>query len=655
MKKRGLSVFLLLAILLTGLIPGSIVFAAEDELRNVSKGCSYTAPQPYIQDAANYEPNNYRHKNYKELTDGVYGSSTGGAEWYAFWGASKYDVTVDLGKVYTDIARVAVQVGKKDDWGIVLPKSITVSGSADNKNFTPLGTLKDTASDSGQAYHTYEADVTGEYRYIRFEITSSGTFTFVSEVEVFCGYLSSFGVKEGYGWYLEDGAMYGVSEKTDVSALSDIVNTMAGVKLTTADGKEKVSGNLATGDIITKYDQTGNTVLQTYTVVIDGDVSADGKINISDYVLLKRYVMLTYTLDSVQLLAADADRSGKINVADYSLVKRHALSTHNLYEKYEPEVEKDGRGDVTEEFKKMDTTDNIDTLTSHEMTLKRNSATEYGITCQTEGGSLYLTLHKTSWGTFNLGKWEFTEKGTTHRFVSDSTDWEYVYRVGKKKGEWQWSGGNHDNEQMVSLKLYDGKTNKEITLAVGQSVSLQNLKIVETTQLYWGDAANGYSEDEHYANAVRTYTIVGPQITLAVDYEYLKDAYYGISYTCMFPINKKYGLYCAFLDGEELLSVVETLKVGAADYSGKQYDGNAADRCIMWGYDGMEKYKFDVRVLTPETSCNNYDNNMQVSFWDMNTTSNKLYFSKWDSRDKDVVKAGSTIHTECRWTFYIDD
>ena len=201
----------------------------------------------------------------------------------------------------------------------------------------------------------------------------------------------------------------------------------------------------------------------------------------------------------------------------------------------------------------------------------------------------------------------------------------------------------------------EGMTDKEITLSVGQSVTVKNLKIVEKTQLYWGDAANGYSEDEHYANAVRTYTIVGPQITLAVDYEYLKDAYYGISYTCMFPINKKYGLYCAFLDDEELLFVAETLKVGAADYSGKFYQGHAADRCIMWGYDGMEKYKFDVRVLTPSTSCNNYDNKMQVAFWDMNTTTNKLYYSKWDGGADDMMKAGSTLHTECQWTFYIDD
>ncbi len=653
MKKRFFCLFLLLAVLVTGLVPGLVV-VAEEGLRNVSKGCSYTSTAPYVVDAHKYT-GNYRNKNYTELTDGVYASSSGGSEWYAFNGASTYEVVVDLGKTYTDIARVNVQVGRMDSWGIILPKSITVAGSTDNKTFTELGTLKDTAKDPDQAYHDYTADVTGAYRYIRFKITSAGAFTFISEVEVLCGYLSTFDVKAESGWFVKDTFLYGIPEKTDLSVLVQNANTMNGVKIIGANGKEKTSGTLASGDQIQKYNQAGDKVEYTYTVIIDGDMNSNGKMDTADYVLLKRSVLGTFKPDDLQKTVGDVDRNGKINVADFTLVKRHVLGTFDLYEKYEPVVEKDGRGDVTDEFKKMDTTDNIDTLTSHDMVVKRNSATEYGITCQTEGGSLYLTLHKTSWGTFNLGKWEFTEAGKTHRFVSDSTDWEYVYRVGSKKGIEQWSGGNHDNEQMTSFQLFDGMTDKEITLSVGQSATVKNLKIVEKTQLYWGDAANGYSEDEHYANAVRTYTIVGPQITLAVDYEYLKDAYYGISYTCMFPINKKYGLYCAFLDDEELLFVAETLKVGAADYSGKFYQGHAADRCIMWGYDGMEKYKFDVRVLTPSTSCNNYDNKMQVAFWDMNTTTNKLYYSKWDGGADDMMKAGSTLHTECQWTFYIDD
>lgn len=651
--KKILSIVLLIATVFTSfaIVPASA--ANDDGLRNVSKGCSYTASAPYTTDANKYT-GNYRNKNYTELTDGAYGKSVDGSEWYGFNGKSEYFITIDLGKTYSDLARVKVQCGKQDSWGIVLPAEITVWGSVDGKTFTQLGTLTDQTGGNG-VNHDYQSDIAGEYRYIKILIKPDGAFCFVSEVDVLCGYVDTVSFSKGNG-YVEGKEIFGYAEKTEISQMLANMTSSAGVKIFDKSGKEKTAGIIANGDVIKKYDKEGKNVLNEYTVILDGDITCDGKVNAVDYVKAKRFVLKAQTLSDLEKKAADANRNGKVDAVDYAQIKSHVLKTFNLYKKYEPVIEHDGRGDVTDEFKKMDTSDNIENYTSYDMTLKRNSQTEYGITCKYEGGSLYMTLHKTSWGTFNLGKWEYTEAGgTKHQFVSDSTDWEYVYRVGKTTSQWQWSGGNHDNEQMDTLQFFDGVSGKEISLNVGQAATIKNLKIVETTRLYWGDAANGYSEDEHYANAVRTYTIVGPQIKLAVDYEYIKDACYGLSYTCMFPINKKYGLYCAFLDDEELLFVAETLKTGAADYSGKQYSGNAATRCVIWGYGGREKYKFDVRVLTPATSCNNYDNNFKVSFWDMNTTSNKLYFSKCDGRAKDVVKAGSTIHTECMWTFYIDE
>lgn len=651
--KKILSIVLLLATVFTSfaIVPASA--ANDDGLRNVSKGCSYTASAPYTTDANKYT-GNYRNKNYTELTDGKYGKDPVGAEWYAFNGKSEYFITIDLGKTYSDLARVNVQCGKKDSWGIVLPSEMTVWGSADGKNFTQLGTLTDETG-GDVVNHDYRADIAGEYRYIKILIKPDGAFCFVSEVDVLCGYVDTVSFSKGNG-YVEGKEIFGYAEKTEISQMLANMTSSAGVKIFDKSGKEKTAGIIANGDVIKKYDKEGKNVLNEYTVILDGDITCDGKVNAVDYVKAKRFVLKAQTLSDLEKKAADANRNGKVDAVDYAQIKSHVLNNFNLYKKYEPVIEHDGRGDVTDEFKKMDTSDNIENYTSYDMTLKRNSQTEYGITCTLDGGTVYLTLHKTAWGTFNLGKWEYTEAGgTKHQFVSDSTDWEYVYRVGAKRGSTQWSGGNHDNEQMDSLKLFDGVSGKEIVLNVGQTANVKNLKIVETTRLYWGDAANGYSEDEHYANAVRTYTIVGPQIKLAVDYEYLKDAYYGLSYTCMFPINKKYGLYCAFMSDEELLFVAETLKTGAADYSGKQYSGNAADRCVMWGYGGREKYKFDVRVLTPETSCNNFDNGSKTFFWDMNTTTNKLYFSKCDGRAQDVVKAGATIHTECMWTFYIDE
>ncbi len=654
MKIGCMTWVLLFAIVLTTVLAAFPVLAETDDgLTNVALGAKYESSAPYIIDADKYT-NNYRNKDYDELTDGEKGSTVDGDEWYAFQGAQNYYITIDLGKTYDDLARIAVEFGNKEDWAIVLPAEVKASGSVDGKNFTELGMLRDSNEGNTSVYHSYVLDVSGEYRYIRLDIKQAGFFTFVSEVEVFSGYIGTLSINKGNA-YLDNGKIRGISEATTVDAFLMMLNSAKGVTVYDCNGDAKTEGGLATGDTVAKLDANGDTI--TYTVILDGDLDCDGIVGLRDYMMLKRSILGTYEIDALSMLAADIDLDGSMNSNDYMQLKRYVLGTFDIYKKYEPVPEKDGRGDVTEEFADMDTTDNITELASYDMTLKRTAQTTYSITCMTEAGELLLTIYKTNWGTYNLGKWELTETdGKKQTFVSGSTDWEYVYRVASSAtASWVWSGGNHDNEQMRSLTFYDGTTNEEIELAVGGSKAVTSLKVVEETSLYWGDPANGYSEDEHYADTVRTYTIVGPQIRLAVDYTYVKDAYYyDASYTCMFPINKKYGLYCAFLDGEELLHVAETFKVGDASYNGAFHGNAASDRCIMWGYDGMEKYKFDVRVLTPETSTNNFNNTMKVAFWDMNTGSNKLYFSKYGST-REKVASGSEIHTECMWTFYIDE
>ena len=140
-------------------------------------------------------------------------------------------------------------------------------------------------------------------------------------------------------------------------------------------------------------------------------------------------------------------------------------------------------------------------------------------------------------------------------------------------------------------------------------------------------------------------------IKLNVDYKYVKDAYHYLSYTCMFPIDKKYGLYCDMIDKDgNKVKTVETLKVGKADYSGPMNSGNAATRALIYGYTD-ERYSFDVRVNTYADSLENQTNKFKTAFWDMNTSSNKLYFSKFDDSKASKIDAGTELHTECIWQF----
>ncbi len=58
-----------------------------------------------------------------------------------------------------------------------------------------------------------------------------------------------------------------------------------------------------------------------------GDVNADGYVNSSDYVMVKRFVFGTATLTSAQQSRADVNEDGKISAVDYIIIKRIALGT----------------------------------------------------------------------------------------------------------------------------------------------------------------------------------------------------------------------------------------------------------------------------------------------------------------------------------------
>ena len=310
-------------------------------------------------------------------------------------------------------------------------------------------------------------------------------------------------------------------------------------------------------------------------------------------------------------------------------------------------------------------------ITSYPTTLKKVSESRYTMTSEMEGVGIYsVALHETNWGTFNLGSFNLTDtKGKKHVFATDSTDFEYVHEYYYNGASVTYSGGNHGGEALESLAFYNGETEEEIKLAVGEEITVNVLHVIEKTKLLNfpdenpKDSINDfnnknipYTEDQVYAKLTRKYTITGPQVKLNVDYLYVKDSYHAKIYSCMFPIEKKYGLYCDMIDknGEKITTVV-TSEVGKADYSGPMNSGNPATRAIIYGKTNP-KYQFDIRVNTFDDSVKNLNNKFQTAFWDMNTNSNKLYFSRYDTGNKVPHTAGTEVHTETIWLFkYVED
>ena len=318
-----------------------------------------------------------------------------------------------------------------------------------------------------------------------------------------------------------------------------------------------------------------------------------------------------------------------------------------------------------------DTFENPDTeeYTDIPTTVTRVSDREYKMVSTTEAGTTTITMYETNWGTFNLAKWYLVDtSGKTHTFVGGSTDLEYVYRTSiTAKGTTYFTGGNHGNEALVSFELYDGETGEKITLNKGQSKKVNILHVIEKTNLLYfpdvnpadsiGDYVDKnmpYEESDIFAKFTRKYTFVGPQVKLNVDLDYVREVWHGVSYTCMFPVDKKYGLYAdMFSKDGEMIGTVVTAEVGKADYSGPMNSGNKATRAIIYGKN-YSQYQFDVRVNTYEDSLESQRHPFLTAFWDMNTTSNKLYFSKGNNSTLVKYEKGKQVHTECIWQFIYD-
>lgn len=62
-----------------------------------------------------------------------------------------------------------------------------------------------------------------------------------------------------------------------------------------------------------------------------GDVDYSGEVDKYDYILVKRTVMGSFTLDEEGMYNADADENGEVDKYDYVLIKRHVMGTYEIF------------------------------------------------------------------------------------------------------------------------------------------------------------------------------------------------------------------------------------------------------------------------------------------------------------------------------------
>lgn len=66
-------------------------------------------------------------------------------------------------------------------------------------------------------------------------------------------------------------------------------------------------------------------LLKDISETINGDVNGDGKLNVQDYIMIRKYIMRTGSLTSNQIRIADINGDNEVNVMDYILVRKEIL------------------------------------------------------------------------------------------------------------------------------------------------------------------------------------------------------------------------------------------------------------------------------------------------------------------------------------------
>ncbi len=602
--------------------------------KNIAVGATYTTTTPFTDRSY---PNDYQLVDGKELTDGIYGSTAYGGEWVAFDHrmAKPAVITVDLGSKRADIYRLAIECRYTSTDGVGEPTSVVFFSSDDGTNFTILGTATKDSENLNKLYH-YTSAKPFSGRYFRAQINhGSGVFAFVSEFEVCIQseveqeipaeesekliFIGTSGLVR-----TEDDLLYGIKGNTTVNAFSkELTRGTKNLVVLGANGDEKKFDEiLATGDVLKKF--YNDLELDSVTVVVLGDVNSDGLVNSTDYLMLKRNVLGTYELSGTNLRAGCISGGETVGSADYLKLKRQVLGTYDMYGIFE---------------KSAPVADDL-------MTFKMVSDVLYQMEYSYNGTPVKLTFDKKTWGTWNIGTFYYNGLA----LAGGGTDWEYVYRAASSKSQnWVWSGGNHGNETLIDISVYDNEESTEIDLAPGDSFKSKSISIVEQTRLHWGNPS------DYYAEVTRTYYLAGTKLSLDVEYNFVKDCYMYKSYTCMFPVYKTYGRHTLayHIDG----TTHENYTTDGTVYPeyGNNYDqGYAAQKVTFWG-DKQPGWKFDVEIFTPHDSTDDFSNSSKVMLWDMNKVSDKLYFSKYDDSVATKVSAGENVGTSSSWTFYVED
>lgn len=127
-----------------------------------------------------------------------------------------------------------------------------------------------------------------------------------------------------------DNVISGITADTSISDFKTKLSVTKG-KAVIMDslGNEKKDGLIATGDKVHLYD-ANDKIRATYTALIYGDISGDGKITSKDVYYLRRLILEIEKLPAINIKAADVNKDSKVSSKDVYFTRRHILGLETI-------------------------------------------------------------------------------------------------------------------------------------------------------------------------------------------------------------------------------------------------------------------------------------------------------------------------------------
>lgn len=290
-----------------------------------------------------------------------------------------------------------------------------------------------------------------------------------------------------------------------------------------------------------------------------------------------------------------------------------------------------------------------------------NYSTSYAFTYRFEDGSYYRTyLVQKKWGMWMLGSMSYTyADGTKTQMSGSSTDYEWVLSCGKVGGNITFRGGNHGdysyadwnkddstktNDHFIDMTLYDAETGEQLKVGHNKTVKTKGVFVVMHNNIYEDE----YKEENVLIAVEKLYLFNGTAVSVKSNLKMVSDVSFGFAYSCMFPVDKNYGNYIVFHNDDGTTKVLQTPTVGTSNYGNNFSNHNKACKVTLFGEKDPSCH-MTVEIHNPEDML--YQSSRHAMLWDMNPTSNKLYFSAFNHATKTTVQKGTEYVYESSWTF----